>query len=68
MKVYMLIARHWGATIPQTLPIPCSWLAHGLLMGLSWDALWEPYLQGHEFAVIITCYHGVRSLSAIGLP
>ena len=46
----------------------CSWVAHGLLMGLSWISLCEPYLQDHEFAVIITCYHGVRSLSAIGLP
>ena len=45
-----------------------SWVAHGPLMGCSWDALGELYLQGYEFAMIITCYHGVRSLSAIGQP
>ena len=33
----------------------CSWVAHGLLMGLSWDALGELYPQGHEFAMKKGC-------------
>ena len=32
-----------------------SWVAHGPLMGCSWDALGELFLQGYEFAMIITC-------------
>ena len=43
-----------------------SWVSHGSLMGLSWISLCEPYLQGHEFAVIITCDHKDFCLSAIG--
>ena len=50
------------------IPYACSWVAHGLLMGLSWDALCELYLQGHEFAMIITCDHRDFCLSAIGQP
>jgi len=33
----------------------CSWVAHGLLMGLSWDALGELYPQDHEFAMKKGC-------------
>ena len=45
-----------------------SWVAHGLLMGLSWDALGELYLQGYEFAMIITCNRSYFCLSAIVHP
>ena len=44
----------------------CFMLAHGSLMGLSWISLCEPYLQDHEFAMIITCDHKDFCLSAIG--
>ena len=29
----------------------CSWVAHGPLMGLSWDALCELSLQGYELGM-----------------
>ena len=46
-------------------------LAHGLLMGLSWDALGELSLQGHEFAMKKAVYASFLfplSSSLIHLP
>lgn len=49
---YNLVSKQIDA---QYLPYAC----HGHLMGISWISLCEPSLQGHEFAMITTCDHGV---------
>jgi len=60
---YNLVSKQIDA---QYLPYAChghlmgiSWTSHRPLMDFSWISLCEPSLQGHEFAMITTCDHGV---------